>query len=78
MTRSYTFSAPACDYTYCTQWCLKTAGKARVSDMRKVWGRYAPIVKCRGELFLMAHDDFKRLSGRFAGSAVGEKESYYV
>lgn len=72
---AYTYTAPACDYTFCTQWCLATTDKgAKIANMRKVWGRHAPIIKCRGELFLMSHDDFKRLSGHFAG---GDKESEY-
>lgn len=71
----YTYNAPPCDLSFCTNLCLKEAEKGtRIADIRKVWGRQAPIVKCHGRLFLMAHDDFKRLSGRFAG---GDKESEY-
>ena len=75
----YTYNAPPYEYTICTQLCLKSMEKgATIAEARKVWGRHAPIVKCRGELFYMAHDDFKRMSGHYAGKQIGEPEDYYL
>ena len=75
MAKHYTHNAPPCDYSFCTNWCLASMEKGTtITEARKHWGRYAPIVKCCGELFMMAHDDFKRLSGHYAGKEIGESE----
>ena len=64
----YTHVAPPSDYALCSQLCILSVEKGtKIGNIRKLWGRQAPIVKCCGKLFLMSNDDFKTLSGHYAG-----------
>ena len=64
----YTYVAPPSAYALCNQMCIMSIEKGtKIVDVRTVWGRKAPIVKCCGTLFLMSNDDFKKLSGHNAG-----------